>query len=532
MVATLLRLRFRVLGNNLLSSPAQLVGFILGTLSAVGLLFGVWIALFFSGSAGLDAVRLIVTIGGGVLVLGWTLGPLLIAGVDTTLDPAKLAPFPLSTNTLMVALTAAGLTGVPGIATIAGTLGIFLAVFRWPVAIAAAVVCIPLGILTCVIASRLVAALSSGASGNRKVRELIGGIALFVIILAGPILLGILNLVEAGVSAGPDPLQRIEGVVAAVSWTPIAAAWAVPGDLAAGALLPALGKFAIAVATVAVLWWLWRRSLVAALVSPPQTRTAKVKAGKICWFGRMPTGGVGATWARAQTYWFHDPRYLRQLLTVPIFPILMLFYSGGDITSPLFAYSAVLAAFVLAVVPYADVSYDGTAFASVLASGIRGRQDRAGRLLGALVVSVPLLLIVALVTVGLSGLWHLLPAVLGASFGLLLTGFGVCAVSSALLVTPVPAPGDSPFKRVPGSSPLIAFAMLGIWVGIAVLGAPSLVTAIIAGVSGQAIFGWISLAAGLVLGSAFLVTGIFVGGKVFDQNAPALLARLRSFKGV
>ena len=30
-----------------------------------------------------------------------------------------------------------------------------------------------------------------------------------------------------------------------------------------------------------------------------------------------------------------------------------------------------------------DISYDGTAFASVLSSGIRGRQDRWGRILGA-----------------------------------------------------------------------------------------------------------------------------------------------------
>ena len=103
MVATLLKLRFRVLGNTLAANPWQLVGFILGGLWAVGLLIGVWIGLFAAGFAGLDVVAMVVTAGGGILVLGWALGPLFVAGVDTTLDPVKLAPFPLTTNKMMVA---------------------------------------------------------------------------------------------------------------------------------------------------------------------------------------------------------------------------------------------------------------------------------------------------------------------------------------------------------------------------------------------------------------------------------------------
>ena len=530
MVATLLRIRFRVLGNTLASSPWQLVGFIFGAIWAAGMLLLAWGGLFAAGFAGLDVARLVVTIAGGVLLLGWTLGPLFIAGVDTTLDPAKLAPFPISTDQMLRALTAAGLTGVPGIATIAGALGIFLAYFRWPAAAAAAVVCIPLAVLTCVIASRLVAALSSGAGGNRRIRELIGGLAFLVLILAGPIIVGVMNLVEAGVTAGPDPLARIEGIVSAVSWTPLAAAWAVPGDLAAGAVVPALLKLLIALVTLGVLFWLWRRSLVASLVSPSRASAAKVKPGKLGWIGRVPTGATGATWGRAQMYWLHDPRYLRQLLVVPVFPALMLFYSGGDVTSPIFAFAAVLVAFILGVVPYVDISYDGTAFATVLATGIRGRQDRAGRVLAASVVGLPLVIVAALITVGLSGLWELLPPVLGASVGLLLVGYGVSAVSSALIVMPVPAPGDSPFKRVPGSNALTGLSIFAVWGVIAVIGAPSIVLGVIAAATGNALFGWLALLVGVIVGVVILVVGVFVGGHIFDRNAPALLARLRSFK--
>lgn len=530
MVATLLRMRFRILGNTLTSNPWQLVGFIVGLLWAAGMLLLAWTGLFALGFAGLDVARLVLTGGGAMLLLGWTLGPLLIAGVDTTLDPAKLAPFPISTDRMMVTLTAAGLTGVPGIATVAATLGIFLTLFRWPAGVAAAIACIPLGVLTCVLASRLIAALSQGAVGSRRTRELIGSAAFLLLLLAGPIVIGIVNLIEASVSGGADVQQRIEGVIGALSWTPLGAAWAVPGDLAAGDVLPAALKLLIAVVTVAALWWLWRVSLAASLASPARATSAQVRPGRIGWFGRMPTGPMGATWARSQTYWLRDPRYRRQLLTVPIFPLLLLVSSGGDVTSPVFAFSTVLAAYTLGIVTYVDVSYDGTAFATVLATGIRGRNDRAGRVLGAGIIGVPLVILVTVVTVGLSGRWELLAPVLGAAVGTLLTGYGVCAVSSALLVVPVPAPGDSPFAQVPGSGAMTMVSMLAIWLGIGVLALPSFIPAVIAAATGSVVLGWVTLALGVVLGGAVLVAGVFIGGRILDRTGPELLLRMRSFQ--
>lgn len=528
MVATLLRIRFRELGNTLVAHPAQLVGFILGSMWAASMIVFAWIGLFAVGFAGLDAVRAVVTAAGAVLVLGWTLGPLFVAGVDTTLDPAKLAPFPISHGRMMVALTAAGLTGVPGIATTAASLGVFIAYVRWPLGALAALVCVPLGVLTCVVASRLVAALSSGAGGNRKTRELFGGLALMLIILSGPILAFISGVVGA---ADTDLLARAQGIVGVVAWTPIGAAWAVPGDIAAGAILAALAKLAIAAATLGALWWLWQRSLAASLVSPPRSRVKTLATGTLGWFGRMPTGALGASWARSLTYWLRDPRYLRQLMVVPICPVLMLFSARGDLTSPPFVFSAVIVAALLGGSSLSDVSYDGTAFASILATGVRGRDDRTGRMLAAAAVGLPIVLVVAVVTVLLSGRVELLAAVIGASTGLLLAGYGVSAVTSAYLVMPVPAAGASPFARTPGAGFLTTLTMMGVWLGIVVLGLPGLVLAIVAAVTGQALFSWLALLVGVLLGGALLVIGIVIGGRAFDRTAPDLLARLRSMPG-
>src|SRR5690606_35925036 len=120
--------------------------------------------------------------------------------------------------------------------------------------------------------------------------------------------------------------------------------WAVPGDIAAGSWLSAAVKLASAVATLAVIWLLWSRALDTSLTSPPRTAARSVRRGTLGLFVRMPTGGVGATWARSLTAWVRDPRYLRQLLVVPLFPVLFAFSAGVD--SFLFTASAVAAAFI------------------------------------------------------------------------------------------------------------------------------------------------------------------------------------------
>ena len=528
MVATVLRIRFRTLGNTLGRSPGQLVGFLFGIVGALWALGTIGIALFFAGTLGFDVARAAVVALGALVTLGWVVGPIFAAGIDTTLDPARLAPFPLTTSQMMLAITAGGLTGVPGIATTLGGLATFLVWWREPLAALVAVLCVPLGVLICVVASRTVATLAAGIGGGRRGREVVGLVGFTLLIFASPLFIGITNSLET--SAGLNgQLQRL---VAALSWTPVGAAWAVPGDLATGAWLPALAKFVIALATLAVLWLLWNRSLSASAVAPPARSSARRRAGSLGWFGIMPSTPVGATWARSLTSWTRDFRYLRQLIIVPFAPILVAVYARGEFDGPFFAASGLLAGFFAGVLAYADVSYDGTAFATVMQTGICGRDDRLGRMLGAATVSVPLVLVVDIATLAIAQRWDLLPAVVGGSVGLILVGCGVCAVTSAILVIPTPAPGDSPFKRVPGSTFTMTLAFFLCWLIAGALALPAVAPAMIAVFGGSSAAGWIALAVGLVWGVAVFVVGVIVGGRRFDRNAPALLADLRAFQGM
>ncbi|MCT9821466.1 hypothetical protein N3K63_14365 [Microbacterium sp. W1N] len=524
MVATVLKLRYRILANSLVRRPWQLVGFCFGVLGALWLL-GVVVTVFITlaGFQGLEVAQTVAIVGGSVLVLGWVIGPVLIAGTDTSVDAARLAPFPLSTREIMRALTVVGISGIPGITTALAALATVILWVRWPVAALAAVPMAAVALLTCVLASRLVETLSRGLGGNRRTREIVGTIVLALLIMTGPILTGVIALVDAAGDMG----ARFADAAAVLAWSPVGAAWAVPGDLAAGAWGAAAARAAIAVATVVVLWVVWERASAASVSASPRRATRAVRAGALGLFGVMPSGGVGATWARALTAWLRDPRYVRQLIFVPLFPALFLFTSGVDGWP--FGVSAVLVAFMLSVAGYADVSYDGTAFASVLASGVRGRADRWGRVLGAASVGVPAVVAVAVVTTAITGAWERLPAVLGGALGLLLAGYGVCAVSSAVLVVPVAAPGDSPFKSVPGQTFLNGLLVFVVWGVCAVLSAPALVLAIVSLTTNSTALGAIALAVGIVVGIGVVIVGVLVGGRTIERTGPDLLQRIKAF---
>ncbi|WP_431804109.1 hypothetical protein [Microbacterium sp. bgisy203] len=524
MVATVLRLRYRILGNTLARSPWQLVGFCFGIVWALSILGLVVSAMVGAGAlADLTTVRTVAILGGSALLVGWLVGPLLVAGTDATVDAVKLATFPLTRRQVMQILTMVGLTGIPGIATSVAALASVALWVRWPVAAVAAVPCAALAVVTCVLASRLGTALSAGLGGNRRGREIVGTVVLLLVVFAGPLLSGILAVVSGAGDLGGQ--LHLAGSV--LGWTPIGAAWAVPGDLAAGAWLTGAAKFVIALATPALLWLAWGRVLDRAASSPPRRTARTVRAGSLGLFGVMPTGGVGATWARSLTGWLRDPRYLRQLIIAPVFPLIFAFTGGVD--GFMFMASALFAAFVLCFVGYTDISYDGTAFASVLASPIRGWEDRWGRVLGAAGVGIPLVVAIAVVTLAIAGRLGLLPAVLGASLGLLLVGYGVTAVSSALIVTPVAAPGDSPFKTVPGQtfvSGLLVFVVIGV---SAVLAAPALVVAAISLTTGDAALAWVALAVGILTGVAVVVAGVLLGGRTLERTGPDLLVRIKAF---
>ena len=122
MARLLVQLKLRLLRNALRSSGQAKAGFIISTIVAVLVAAGTFagLAALRGNSASVDLTTVIFTL----FAFGWLILPLLVFGLDGTLDPATLALYPLRTRPLAVGLLAASATGAWPLANLIGLLGL------------------------------------------------------------------------------------------------------------------------------------------------------------------------------------------------------------------------------------------------------------------------------------------------------------------------------------------------------------------------------------------------------------------------
>jgi len=518
-VAHLVRLKLALLRNGLRRSVWRLVGLLLGAAYVAFLLVTAVAGLLLLGSRDdPELARTVLVLGGTVLVAGWWLLPLVAFGVDSTLDPDRFRLLPVPRRPLLTGLALAGLVGLPGAGTALLAAATPLVWWRSPVAAVAALAGAALGVALCVVGSRAVTTLLAPLVTGRRFREAAAVLLLVPLILSGPILLG----VSAGLAAVADALPDVAGVVA---WTPLGAPWAVGADVAAGSWGAALGRLAVAGASLAVAVAVWDRALSAALVRPEGGARAARSAG-LGFFGRLPATPTGAVAARCLTYWFRDARYAAAVAVVPVL-VLLLWFLGRGSDSLLVA--GPLVAFVMGWSLSADVSYDHTAFWTHVAAPVDGRVDRTGRAVAGLVVGSAAVLVVTVISLAVTGRWDAAVPVLGAAAGVLLIALGTSSVYSAQVVYPVPKPGESPFTTPQGSSFALMVSQCVGMVALAVLCLPAVVPAVVAVATGPPLATVLAAVVGPALGVAVLVAGIRIGARVYDRRAPELLATIRSF---
>lgn len=514
MVAHLVRLKLTLLRNSLRRSPWQIVGIVFGALYGLSLLVLLLGALFFLSTTDPELARTAIVLAGAAAVLGWALIPVLASGVDLTLDPARFVTFAVPLPQLLAGLALGGLIGIPGVVTLLAALA-SAAVWRHsPAAAAAGLLTALIAVFTCVIAARVTVAASTSLASSRRFKDVTGLLAIIPLMLLGPIIGGFSSVSNAG--------EYLVSLSNTLSWTPLGAAWSVPGDIALGQWGTAAAKLAIAVVFLALLVWAWKVLLVRALVTPPYNAGARRKGGKLGFFGWFPATPTGAVAARALTYWIRDPRYGASLLIIPLLVVVLLFVNntGGTVVPLLIG---PLVAFLLAFGLTADVAYDNTAFALHISTGVSGFADRAGRVLACAVFAVPTVLAATVLPCVLLGETDLLPVLLGVSIGTLLSGLGLSSVVSARYTYNVPLPGENAFKTPPGSGGRTALVQsLGMLAQIVIV-LPVLALAAAAVVTGSALLGWLTLAAGVVLGAVLLLAGIRIGGRWMDRRAPELL---------
>lgn len=523
MVAVLLRLRFQVLANTLRRNTWQLVAVVFGGVQALLLVAVVFGGLLIASTAPPGATQAVVVVGGAALILGWVIVPLLFDGVEQTLDPLKLARFPLRTGQLMSAMFLVGITWVPGIATIIVAVGTAVAWRSHPASAAVAVVAGLIGAATCIAGSRLTTSAVAGMLRGRGTSR-VAAVTLALVLVGGPLAGATLGGVVAG---GSDLLAIFTAAVEVLGWTPFGAIWSVPGRLALGDIAGAVGAAAIGVATLVGVVVMWRTTLAASLRVRGGGPARATRGGRLGPLGWMPSTPTGAVAARSLIYWVRDPRHARQLVLIPVLPALMLVWWWLIDVDAIAIAAGPIVASLLPISVFAGLSYDGTAFAAELAAGVRGVHDRVGRALGLLIIAAPAVVVVQVVVAVIIGATGELPALLGLSLGTLLVTIGVVSVSSARIVVPVARSGRNPFSAPAGAATTSIVASYAVMGATVVLTLPVVLIAAIALLTDIALLGWVALAAGVVLGLAVAVGGILLGGRILDSSGPTVLARLR-----
>lgn len=519
MVAHLLRLKLTLLRNSVRRSPWQLAGLVIGSLYALGVAGLCMAALLFLREADMALSQTVVVLGGAATLLGWAVVPVAVSAADMTLDPARFTTYAIPLPQLLAGLALGGLIGIPGIATSLVALATVGTWSRSFPAAAGALAGAVLGMLSCVVLSKVVTTATAGLASSRRFKDISAVGLLIPLMLTGPIVAG----VAKGIAGSGGFLTELARTLA---WTPAGAAFSLGGELAVGHYGAAALKFLIAVGTLAALTLCWSVLLQRALVTPSHAGASKRRTGGLGLFGVFPATPTGAIAARSLSYWLRDPRYAGTLVVLPLMPVLLLFQASQTGSYSMLPFVGPLTAFLLAWVISSDVSYDSTAFALHLASGVRGAHDRLGRCLACLVFGLPVVLAFSIGPFFFTGDWGGLPGMLGLSLGVLFTGLGLSSVVSARYTVTVPLPGDSPFKKPPGNmaqTMAVQFGGMGV---LLLLVAPEAGLMAAQLITGSAVPGWINLFLGPALGLALFAAGVRLGGKWLDARGPELLAQL------
>jgi ABC-2 type transport system permease protein len=520
-VALLIRLKLTLLRNSLRRSVWRTVGLIIAAVYGLGvvvLAIAGLVALRFT-SVALTADVTVVAF--GLLTLGWLLMSLLVFGVDETVDPTKFALLPVRAQQLMPGLFVAGLIGTPGVATILVAAGLVATWARTLPLTLAAVVAFPLGVATCFLLSRAATAALASLLASRRFRDL--AVVLLALLGAGFAIGG--NLLGSLAERGFVEMRwTLTAIARAVSWTPFGWAWSIPADVARSQWLVAGTHLLLASSLVLFLWLAWEHFLGARLVEPIEGGKGSTKVRHKGFVDRLfPVTAAGGIASRALRYWRRDPRYVAGFASLLIAPVVIILTSllnpyAGDWLAML---APALIAALMGMILAQDLSYDGDAIWLHISTGIRGRDDRLGRVLAVLIVFGPLLVILIGVAAALVRRSDMLIMVLGLTGGLMLTGLGVGALIGSLWQWPAPPPGANPFQRGnSGGLPSLLSVSTSIF-GTLIASLPVIIPAVLWIWWPWA--GYLIPPIGLAWGLLALRIGIREGGKVLDRRWPEVL---------
>ena len=514
---TFVRLKLRLIGNGLRGQAWRQVLFVLGILFGAG--FAVAGYAVFAVPAMLGDLRVagtLIPLAGAALVLGWLFLPLVFFGVDESLDPARFALLPLRRGTLIRGLFAASLIGVPAIATLVATLGMVDAAARLggPLAAAAQLLGVVVGLLLCVAVSRAVTSAFATALRSRRARDLATILLAVVAALLGPIQL----LALAG--AQRADWDRVGDVAAVVGWTPLGAPYSMGFDVIAGRAWAVPLKLLLVLATLAVLLWWWSATLERAMLgAATAARSSADRRGTpvaqlVLPF--LPRNRFGALVSREARYWWRETRRRASLITFSVVGIFLPVTSAatGGGSGLLLLFVGALAAVGLAN----QFGYEGSAYAANVVAGVPPRTELNSRVAGYALYVAPLLLTIAVVIGVVTHRAIAIPSLLGtlaAAFGAGLAAVLPISVRGAYALPDT----TNPFALSSGGGLAKGMMSFGALLAAVVGTIPIQVAAYLLGPTWL----WVGLPFGLLYGAGLYLAGSRIAADQLDRRMPELL---------
>lgn len=465
-VALFAQLKLRLLAGNLRGDLQRKLGFIFTLVAATGLAaLGFFLASLLRFAPADIASSLVIVFFSAFLV-SWMIVPLMLFGLDDTLDPAKLSLFPLGTRTLAIGLFTASVTGVWPAAMLIVTFGALVGLASSAGGWLLGIVAVLLQFALCVVTSRLITTALSSALRTRRGRDVLAVAALFVVLLSQlPNL-----LMNSGFS---DPAAILHQMAAVLRWTP-------PGMMAhaiSDGGLVALAELAFVALLVVVLAWLWIKALSRALVTPDvSTQAAFVRreSGLVDRF--LPDGPLAAVVTKELKYIRREPRFRVGWFSAIVVTVVLSFsftQNGSAPWTPIVL--TTMGALMIGLQSGNAFGIDGRSLwmnAVVFGSERGVSTDLGGRHLANAVIAVPLLAVIAVATGLFTGYpASILPAML-AGWGALGIGLGVGSVTSVVLPYTVPDRMNAFTGAAPGQGGQAFASSMAAMVGIALLTLP------------------------------------------------------------
>ncbi|MET0417357.1 MAG: ABC transporter permease [Actinoplanes sp.] len=513
------RLKLRLIANGLRGRPARIVLFLVGVLFAG--LFAIVGYAAFAVPGVLDnerAAQMVLPLGGSAILLGWLFLPLILFGVDESLDPARFALLPLRRRTLITGLFTAALVGLPAVSTLAATAGMVDSAARLGGAGAAMtqLAGVVTGLLLCVALSRAVTSAFATGLRSRRSRDLA------VILLA--VLASLLGPLQLAVRAGAQraDADTVAAVATVLGWTPVGTPYSIGMDVVAGRVWAVPLKLLIVLGAIVVLLWWWSATLERAMLGAAgSARSGSTAAAgnpvDALLFRRLPRTRFGALVAREVRYWFRETRRRAALITFAVAGIFVpasLAMSGSG--------AGAMAGFLGAVAAIAlanQFGYDGSAYATNVAAGVPGRAEVQSRATAQAVYVLPLLVVIAVVVSVLAGR----PGGIAGQLGLLIAAYGV----GLGLVLPLSVraayslpESTSPFALSSGAGTAKGLLTAGVLLGTVIAAVPIQIFAYVL----DGLWAWIGLPVGVAYGAAAYLIGSGAAGDMLDKRMPELLS--------